>query len=187
MPDAPRPASDPGDAGVPAELIAQLCLRCGLCCNGVLFRDVELQRLDQSAAFRAAGLTLVRRRGTTVLPQPCAALGPDLKCRVYASRPNRCRDFECALLKDVASGKLDLPSALKTVSLARQRAAKVVSLLRLAGDSNDDQPLTRRFQQVQRRCEAGQLPDAAVDAFGELTLAVHSLNVILSTRFYPGR
>lgn len=170
----------------PSKIIRDLCLQCGLCCNGVIFRDVELQASDDPKPLQAAGLAINIRRHAATISQPCAALGPDLRCRVYADRPTRCRDFECDLFKAVARDELDLPTALKVIRTTRQRAVKVQKLLRRTGNDDETSPLARRFQRVQRRCEAGALADDAIDAFGELSLAVHALNVVLSTRFYPG-
>ncbi len=170
----------------PSTIIRDLCLQCGLCCNGVIFRDVELQASDDPQRLEAAGLTVNPRRHAATIPQPCSALGPDLRCKVYADRPKRCREFECDLFKAVARGELDIPAAIKVVRSTRQRAVKVQKLLSRTGDEDETSPLARRFQRVQRRCEAGGLTDDAIDAFGELSLAVHALNVVLSTRFYPG-
>ena len=42
----------------------QLCLACGLCCNGALFKDVKLQSGDDPEQLASLGLplTALRRR-----------------------------------------------------------------------------------------------------------------------------
>ena len=168
----------------------RLCLHCGLCCNGVLFRDVELQRGDDAAGLAAAGLPLraVRRGGGTITrsPQPCAMLCADNRCHVYAARPVRCREFECALFKAVAGGEATIDAALKTIRQAHVRAEKVRRLLRLSGDEDENRPLARRFQRTRRRFESGAMDGSALESFADLTLAVHALNLLLSQKFYPG-
>ena len=172
----------------------QLCLHCGLCCNGTLFRDVELQPGDDVAKLRALGLPLRSRRGLEAdslkFPQPCNALCPNLKCRVYADRPSRCREFECALFKAVAAGKVELPAALKTIRQTRQMAEKVRRLLRELGDAGERVALAKRFKRLKRKFDAGELPDGldaetAYDLFAELSLAVHELDMRLRTKFHP--
>jgi hypothetical protein len=182
----------------PGALPEQLCLACGLCCNGVLFKDVELQPGDAAPRLRSLGLPVPNVRtanGTpnskpetrnAKFPQPCAALCAGNRCRIYAERPLRCREFECALFKSVAAGKTELVAALKTVRATLQRAAQVRRLLRVLGDVDEHLPLSLRFKRTRRRLETGGYNDASMDAFGELTLAVHALNVALSERFYPG-
>jgi len=169
---------------------SRLCLACGMCCNGVLFRDVELQPADDAAALAKLGLPVRSvRRGDGVVtkaPQPCAALCEDNRCRIYAQRPTRCREFECLLLKAVVSGEVEVDAAMKTIRQARVRADKVLRLLRQVGDSDEHRPLSQRFNRTRRRFEAGGFDDDAVEAFADLTLAVHSLNLLLSAKFYSG-
>lgn len=171
----------------------QLCLHCGLCCDGTLFRDVELQPGDDAEKLRALGLPIpLPKSGLPVLSfrQPCAGLCADLACRVYADRPTRCREFECALFKEVALKKVALPAALKVIRQSRQMAEKVRRLLRELGDAGERVSLARRFKRVQRKFDAGELPEGlatetAYDLFGELSLAVHALDMRLRTKFYP--
>lgn len=174
----------------PATVATRLCLACGMCCNGVLFRDVELQAGDDAAALAKLGMPLrIARRGAKSIPraaQPCAMLCADNRCRIYKERPSRCREFECAVFQSVAAGELSEDAALKTIRLAHTRAEKVRRLLRRTGDDDEHLPLTKRFQRTRRRFEGGTMDDSAVESFADLTLAVHALNVLLSQRFYPG-
>jgi hypothetical protein len=171
-----------------SQSIAQrLCLACGLCCNGVLFKDVELQAGDDAARLKAMGLPVqVRPAGRKArFPQPCVALCADNLCRIYADRPARCRDFECALFQAVAGGQTDTAAALRTIRLARQRADNVRRLLRAVGDADDHLALSLRFRRTKQRLEAGFPHHATADRFAELTLAVHDLNVLLGQSFLP--
>ena len=52
----------------------QLCRACGLCCDGTLFKDVELQPGDDAGRLQAAGLKLETLRTKPRFAQPCAAL-----------------------------------------------------------------------------------------------------------------
>ena len=177
-----------------------LCLACGLCCNGVLFKDVELQSRDDAAQLRSLGLPLkcrLARRNRPALvaeasnshwkfPQPCAALGADGRCRVYDARPVRCRDFECALFKAVSSGRLNPAAALRVVRKTLQRADEVKRLLRELGDTNDTLALSLRFKRLRKRLDRGLADEETADLYAQLTLAVHDLNLRLRAEFYPG-
>lgn len=169
-----------------------LCLACGLCCDGTLFRDVELQPSDDVEKLRALGLPLRKRAGKEAakFPQPCSALCSDLRCRIYADRPSRCREFECALFKSVAAGRAELSTALKTIRHTRQQAEKVRRLLRELGDSGEGVGLAKRFKRVKRKFDAGEIPvgldaETAYDRFAELSLAVHELDLRLRAKFHP--
>lgn len=171
-------------------MVEQLCLKCGLCCNGVIFRDVVLQPGDDPARLKSLGLPLRAGRspgGRTKFPQPCAAFD-GCRCGVYADRPRYCREFECALLQAVQVKKLGIPAALRQIGRARQRADRVLSLLRALGDQDEQAALSVRFRRLTKRFETGPpATTAAAGLFGELTLAAHDLDVVLSGRFYPGR
>lgn len=162
----------------------QLCLACGLCCNGVLFKDVELQPGDDAEKLKSLGLPLRNRHSK--FPQPCAALCGDNRCRIYAERPARCRQFECALFKSVASRKMPVAAALRTIRIARQRAERVLTLLRSLGDTDEHVALNLRFKRLRRRIESAPLDDEPAQRYADLTLAVQDLNLVLAQSFYEG-
>jgi Fe-S-cluster containining protein len=166
---------------------ASLCLECGLCCNGVIFADVELQSSevkDLRSKFENLKLTDKNERRSKLL-QPCAAFD-GCRCRIYSDRPIYCRQFECLLLKNVQSGRLDELAASQIVQTAKERAEKVRALLRELGDADEQSALSQRFQRAAKRFEKAPLTDDKADIYADLTLAVHDLNMLLSEAFYPG-
>ncbi len=178
----------------------KLCLTCGLCCNGVIFADVQLQRGDDPNRLEAIGLRLVARRkpsgaganisavksGTAYkFPQPCSAFD-GCRCRIYEDRPKHCRAFDCALLKSVQAGQTKPASAIRTIEKARLRAQTVRELLRELGDANEHIALALRFRQTAKRLQKTACTAHTAGTFSELTLAAHNLNLVLSEKFYPG-
>jgi hypothetical protein len=111
--------------------IDQLCPKCGLCCNGVLFADVELRKGDHAKRLSEIGLSLMKKGRHQAFTQPCACFDGTL-CRIYADRPKRCRTFECGLLRRVQAGELDADAALKMIARARRQVETVCKLLRCA-------------------------------------------------------
>jgi Fe-S-cluster containining protein len=135
----PRIAIDP---------VTQLCLECGLCCNGVLFADVELQKSDDAKRLIRLGLLPEKKgRGKLAFNQPCACFDGQL-CGIYAQRPKRCRTFECGLLKRVQEGGLTPAVALKSILKTKQQVEKIRVLLRKLGEKNESLPLTKRYSQA---------------------------------------
>lgn len=179
----------------------KLCLTCGLCCNGVIFADVQLQKGDDPAKLEALGLPLSKLAKSRTaqdhssksqravhkskFPQPCAAFD-GCRCRIYADRPKYCRAFDCALLKSVNAGEVKTTDALRTIEKARKRAEKVRQLLRQIGDKDEHVALSLRFRRTTTRIQQSAVSRPTADLFGELTLAVHEMNLLLSERFYPG-
>jgi len=182
------------------QAIDQLCLQCGLCCNGVLFRDVELQPGDDAGKLKALGMPVRSKAQNSKLKvqtgkfnQPCTALGTDCRCRIYVDRPSRCRSFECALLLEVIAGETEVEPALKLIRSTRRKADKVLKLMRDIGDTNEAVSFSVRFRKLRQRFEAGDIEDLLAqqseeelfDLYGQLTLAVHDLNGVLAEKFYP--
>jgi Fe-S-cluster containining protein len=165
----------------------QLCLACGLCCDGSLFDHVQLGAGDDAKKLKALGLPVSVARTKTAIThfrQPCVALCADRSCRVYADRPGQCRSFECGVFKDAQAGRIKSTAALKLVKQARQRVEKVRRLLRALGDIDETRSLNERFRRTQRRLESGAAEPAAADIFSELSLAVHRLNLLAFEKFY---
>jgi uncharacterized protein len=165
-----------------------LCLECGLCCNGVIFADVQLQAGDDPAQLQTLGLSLYPHRKSQIanrkFRQPCSAFD-GCRCRIYVDRPEYCRKFECLVLKNMNAGRLTPAAARRLIRTARRRAKTVDRLLRELGDADESMPLSRRFQRMRRRLEAGVVEGRTADVFGRLTLAVHELNMLLGEAFYP--
>ncbi len=164
-----------------------ICLACGLCCNGVIFADLKLQPQDDPAQLEALGLPLKQRSAPKEIRmcQPCAALESG-RCRIYTKRPQYCREFECLLLKSLKSGRTNRPTALRVIRAAHHRADKVRRLLETLGGMDSQTALATRFRKTRKRMEQADLDEATADIFARLTLAVHDLNLLLSSAFYPG-
>src|SRR3569833_2072508 len=154
-----------------------LCLECGLCCNGVIFADVQLRRGDDAARLRALGLDFARKSkaGVEKFRQHCAAFD-GCKCNIYSERPKYCREFECLLLKSVQAGDVKIYKARKIIRSALRQVETVKGLLRRLGDTDESLALNKRFQRISRKVERSPYDKATAHTFGELTLAVHELN-----------
>ncbi len=171
----------------PATLGEQLCLACGLCCDGTLFGHVRLGGSDDAKRLKALDLPLLvsRTRPPVIrFRQPCAALCSDLRCRVYADRPAQCRAFECRVYQAVRDGQLDVTAARARVKRARRRADKVRLLLRALGDTNEHCSLDERFRNAQQRLESGQFDASDGEHFAELTQAMHAWHLLAHDVFH---
>ncbi|HEY5914527.1 MAG TPA: YkgJ family cysteine cluster protein [Verrucomicrobiae bacterium] len=179
-----------------------LCLACGLCCDGVIFDDVQLRPGDDAMQLQRQGLRLniapaeklksgrgasarVTATGRGKFCQPCVAFDGS-RCRIYGSRPVHCRDFECLLLKKFRRGRINPTAALREIRLAKEQAEKVRALLRRLGDTNEEMPLATRFRRTRERLEASTTDATLAEIYADLTIAVHDLNLVLSESLYPG-
>ena len=158
-----------------------LCLKCGLCCNGVLFGSVKLQTGEDANRFAELGLRIRGRR----FAQPCAALA-GCSCLIYSQRPDYCRQFECLVFQRVAQGAIDRSKALRLIRKAKAKAREVESILERLGNTDDSLDLSARFRHVAKAVENPVSDPEAVAVFAELTQSFHELNLLLREEFYPG-
>ncbi len=112
-----------------ATLTGTLCTRCGLCCDGTLFGDVELRGPREADRLEVLGLNVdTDDADVELLALPCAGLR-HTRCSVYADRPQCCRTFECRLLQETARGTVPVADALTRVAQARKQVGRVKTLL----------------------------------------------------------
>jgi uncharacterized protein len=106
-----------------------LCTRCGLCCDGSLFADVELVGSAEANRLEIMGLDVEDDGGDgSVLQLPCAALS-GTRCSIYAHRPRVCRTFECHLLQSVRRGKVSVEDATARIDATLGQIRRVKDLL----------------------------------------------------------
>ena len=161
--------------------IDQLCPKCGLCCDGTLFADVELQAGDDATRLSSLGIALMRKgKGKLAFHQPCAGYGGGC-CRIYPDRPGRCRSFECGLLKRVAAGEMTAAAALRKIAKAKKLIDRVRRLLQQPDGRDKAEALTHCYQEAM----SAPIDLAAGDADrrGDLMLAMNALMEELQRHF----
>ena len=121
-----------------------LCTKCGLCCDGTLFADVELAGQAEVSRLENMGMEIEHEpRNTGLLSQPCAALR-GTRCGIYAYRPKCCRVFECDLLQGTQSGAVTVERAMEHIADARAQIQRVRAMLGRLGNRDEDLPIKER-------------------------------------------
>jgi Fe-S-cluster containining protein len=108
---------------VAEQTLSALCVECGLCCDGSLFRFLPLEP-DELSTCAALGLQVVKQSGRDAMPLPCPKL-KDRCCTVYAQRPQGCRNYGCHTLHRLNTGALSPREALDVVREAQRRLAEL--------------------------------------------------------------
>lgn len=101
--------------------LSELCLKCGLCCDGSLFAFVALDAREADV-LRGKGLTVVEKRERLGLKLRCGGV-VDKCCTLYAERPDGCRQFVCALGKRLVAKEASAEEALALVEEAQAQVA----------------------------------------------------------------
>lgn len=129
------------------KVASQLCAQCGMCCNGVLFDEVQIQDGDSPRALTAMGLKLRRRGKGTAFAQPCPAHGGG-SCSIYDHRPVRCRAFVCRQLRLLENGETSPGAALGKIREAAKQVQQIRQLFRLLGEEREHKSFAVRLAAV---------------------------------------
>lgn len=103
-----------------------LCVGCGMCCDGSVFANAPVERGEEDA-MRSAGLDLFESDGNTFFRQPCPQSCGG-RCAIYQTRFHICRTFRCKLLSAVESGEIRVPEAKEKIDFARSLLAQAIDL-----------------------------------------------------------
>lgn len=98
--------------------MTQICLSCGLCCDGTLFGATDIDQDDARVALEQSHAIFLTDGSVVRAQQPCPALYQG-SCSIYEQRPSVCRSFECALLIQVTNGRTSEQEALDIIAATK--------------------------------------------------------------------
>lgn len=179
--NVPKPTTKP--SATPS-LTDILCTRCGLCCDGSLFADVELAGPDEASGLELLGLD-VEDAGDDeggLLLLPCGAL-KGKRCSIYPHRPECCRTFECRLLQQAKTGVVSLDRAKEKIADALQQIERVKRLLLHWPQTNQHLPLKERCLEALALSEESNHDQQINRKRAELQIAMASLDNLIQKTF----
>mgnify|MGYP000561683284 CR=1 FL=1 len=97
---------------------SNICLSCGLCCDGMLIGFVQLDPKEVPTLRE-----VMKIEEENLFLQPCDKYCDG--CTIYAERPANCIKFKCGLLKSVEQKKLTFDSAVNTIELAKEKRSAI--------------------------------------------------------------
>lgn len=108
----------------PATPSQQLCVRCGLCCQGVWFTNI-LSSADEVEPGKAAGFVPIVENGERLFRQPCS-FHVNGCCSAYGQwRPAACVTYKCGLLRKLEDGGIEFVEACELVDEAKRLATEL--------------------------------------------------------------
>ena len=142
-----------------------LCVKCGICCDGPLFDHAYLDP-DEEARARALGFPVIEVGGQQAFPLPCVHL-KGTACQIYEVRPRTCGLYTCETLRAVNRGDIDRAEADRRI-VATKAAVTAIRAHLLPGET---------FLQMKRRFARDPAPSA------EFRLAFVMWNMMLNRYF----
>jgi uncharacterized protein len=93
--------------------VSNLCVSCGLCCNGTLFSRVKIS-LEESIRLKGLGIDVLEKKHAMFMSIPCGKLKGSC-CTVYENRPNGCQVFFCSLADKLKRKEVTFESARQSI------------------------------------------------------------------------
>ncbi len=109
---------------------SNICLSCGLCCDGTLIGFVKLDNEEIPAIKQV--MDIEDENGNGFFLQPCNNFCDG--CTIYDHRPKQCAKFKCGLLTSVEQKELDFNLAVDMIKVVKQKKSaieKKISILEL--------------------------------------------------------
>jgi len=161
-----------------------ICMGCGVCCDGTMYRTVDVAADDRIELLEVAGLVFSTRDDVTSFRQPCSAFGHGC-CSVYDGRPSVCRGYRCLLLRRHEAGEVSRDEARSLIARTVALRDRVRSGLTAYVGTDDLTSLDGLYRRMMAKFEAQPDPAAARREHSDLLLTVVALRVILAREFEP--
>jgi len=96
----------------------RICIECGFCCDGTLFRTATLMPGERSSLPQLIEANSFEEGGKEYFRLPCRYF--DGKCTIYqGEKAQICSAFRCRLLKSLSDGNISPEEALRIVAEAK--------------------------------------------------------------------
>ena len=167
------PTVDPSD----------LCITCGLCCNGTLFDYADLKEHEFEQVVRL-GMKPADDTNKTGFSLPCPQLD-GTKCSCYGDRPSVCGDFMCELVDTLTTGEMSLDETQHVVARTKEISNELRAQLRAATGGGPELSIYQLTVQLADVSKLSGDERAFRREHAAMYLGLASLHLTLSTHFMP--
>ena len=87
-----------------------LCLDCGLCCNGTLWPGAYVEE-SKHHLFKNVVKEKTNFGFSWQVPGGCEQLDNCNLCKIYENRPSKCKEFTCGVLEEVKRNEISFAYA----------------------------------------------------------------------------
>ena len=165
--------------------IGNICIECGLCCDGSMFNKARMDKQDDPAFLKQMGVESFTVDDKPFFQLPCRAQ-KGKRCSLYHDerRFKVCRTFNCKLLKQYLSAEISSPAALDIIMEVRMRRERIKAFSEmLHADLNVCDPSIISF--LRELYRSGKVEDPAFRrSYGKQVLDCYIFRELLRQRFY---
>ena len=165
-------------------VLKNICIDCGMCSDGTMYRWVGLREGDQLEPLSSAGAVFVARDAETLFQLPCPAFRGGC-CSIYESRPKICRDYRCFLLRRYEAGDVSFEEARARITRTMALRDRVRSAMAAFVEPPASEALSGLYRLMAVKFDAMPDPVASRRERAEMLLDIAALRVVLAREFEP--
>tara|TARA_B100000809_G_scaffold142735_1_gene140235 strand:- start:8171 stop:8674 length:504 start_codon:yes stop_codon:yes gene_type:complete len=156
-----------------------ICLPCGICCDGTLIGFVQLET-EETASIKVL-MDLEDTGDGGFFLQPCKKFCDG--CTIYSKRPKQCGLFECGLLKSVEQKELDYDNAIDIISLVKQKRSAIETQIELLDFKLKSQSFHFKMAELKNVLKRKKAKTSLTKKHLELISDLEQLDTLLSEKF----
>ncbi|MFT5914934.1 MAG: Fe-S-cluster containining protein [Flammeovirgaceae bacterium] len=158
---------------------SNICLSCGLCCNGTLLGFVQLDREEIPALKKI--MEIEDDDGEGIFLQPCKKYCDG--CTIYSERPKQCASFNCGLLKSVEQKELGFDTALEIINLVKQKKIAIEESLAILDFELKSQSFYFKMIELKALLKKNKSQSSFTQNHLKLVADLKQFEVLLSEKF----
>lgn len=158
---------------------SNLCLSCGLCCDGTLIGFVQLDTDEIADVKKIKNIEEVDGKGFFF--QPCEDYCDG--CTIYDHRPKQCGIFKCGLLKSVEQKELAFDSAIDIIKIVKQKKFSIQQKFETLDIELQSNSLYYKMLELKKLLRTIKADSDIPQNQQELLLEIEQLDVLVSSKF----
>ena len=158
---------------------SNICLSCGLCCDGTLIGFVQLESEEIPALREIMDIEDVNGKGFFL--HPCNKYCDG--CTIYSQRPKQCASFKCGLLKSVEQKELDFDLAVETIKVVKQKKSVIEKKLAILQLELQSQSFYFKMVELKKLLQKYETESALTQKHLELKSELELLDNLLESKF----
>ena len=158
---------------------SNICLSCGLCCDGTLIGYVNLGNEELPVLREVMTIEGVDDNGFFL--QPCNNYCDG--CHIYSKRPKQCASFKCGLLKSLEQKQLDFASAIEMINELKQKKFAIEKKIETLQFALKSQSFYFKMFELKKLLEKNKSESSLMQNQLELISDLDHLDSLMSKKF----
>lgn len=151
-----------------------ICIQCGLCCNGTLFNWANIEPNEVIDELFPTEIIKIDKREKSVFSLPCQFLN-NCVCTIYTSespkRPLICAKFKCKLLQKYEENQITYSESITLIKKTKELAQKNDDLINVTFPELKELSTSKKIKALKNKLEIANNQAEFRKQFGNILLS----------------